>query len=64
MPMRVGESDSDLQYQDEIHGPLIEQIDKAMELIYIKYMKAVIRFRLAYMKTICIFGMREGCRRS
>ena len=25
-----GASDSDLQYQDEIHGPLIEQIDRTM----------------------------------
>ncbi len=39
-----GDSDSDLQYQDEIHGPLIEQIDKAMELIYTKYMKALITY--------------------
>lgn len=39
-----GDSDSDLQYQDEIHGPLILQADKAVELIYTKYMKALIDY--------------------
>ena len=37
-------SDSDLKYQDEIHGPLIEQIDKAVDLVYTKYMKALIDY--------------------
>ncbi len=27
-------------YQDEIHGSLLEQVDKAIEVIYLKYMKA------------------------
>lgn len=36
-----GDSDSDLRYQDEVHGPLILQADKAIELIYTKYMKAL-----------------------
>ena len=35
---------SDLRYQDEIHGPLILQADKAIELIYTKYMKAFIDY--------------------
>lgn len=39
------DSDSDLRYQDEVHGPLIQQVDKAMELIYTKYMKALIAYR-------------------
>lgn len=39
-----GDSDSDLRYQDEIHGPLILQADKAIELIYTKYMKALIDY--------------------
>ena len=34
--------DSDLRYQDEVHGPLILQADKVVELIYTKYMKALI----------------------
>lgn len=40
-----GNSDSDLQYQDEVHGTLIEQVDKALDLIYTKYMKALITYR-------------------
>lgn len=32
-----GDSDSDLKYQDEVHGSLIEQIDKAVDLVYMKY---------------------------
>ena len=39
-----GNSDSDLQYQDEIHGPLIEQIDQTIDLVYTKYMKARITY--------------------
>ena len=39
-----GESDSDLQYQDEVHGPLIEQADKAVELVYTKYLKALVAY--------------------
>lgn len=37
-------SDSDLKYQDEIHGPLIEQIDKTVDLVYTKYLKALIDY--------------------
>lgn len=40
-----GNSDSDLQYQDEVHGALIEQVDRALDLIYTKYMKALITYR-------------------
>ncbi len=39
-----GDSDSDLKYQDEIHGPLLEQIDKAIDLVYTKYLKALIYY--------------------
>lgn len=38
------ENDSDLLYHDEVHGPLILQVDKVMELVYIKYLKALIRY--------------------
>lgn len=31
-------------YQDEIHGPLIEQVDKTVDLLYTKYMKALIGY--------------------
>lgn len=39
-----GESDSDLKYQDEVHGSLIEQVDNTVDLIYTKYMKALINY--------------------
>jgi ATP-dependent DNA helicase RecG len=39
-----GSSHSDLQYQDEVHGPLIEQIDRAIDLVYTKYLKARITY--------------------
>ena len=35
-------SDSDLVYQDEVHGPLIEQVDRVIDLLYTKYLKAYI----------------------
>lgn len=38
------DNDSDLLYHDEVHGPLILQVDKVMELVYIKYLKALIRY--------------------
>ncbi|MCI5829955.1 MAG: hypothetical protein MR260_05760 [Spirochaetia bacterium] len=40
-----GKSDSDLIYQDEIHGSLIEQVDKTLDLIYTKYLKALIYYK-------------------
>ena len=39
-----GKSDSDLVYQDEVHGPLIEQVDKTVDLVYTKYLKALIAY--------------------
>ena len=38
------ENDADILYQDEIHGPLILQVEKTMDLIYSKYMKALISY--------------------
>ena len=38
------ETDADLLYQDEIHGSLLEQVDKALEIIYAKYMRAKISY--------------------
>lgn len=32
------------EYQDEIHGSILEQVDKALEVIYLKYMRAKIRY--------------------
>ena len=38
------ESDADLCYQDEIHGSILEQIDKIMEVLHLKFMKAKISY--------------------
>jgi len=38
------ENDAELLYQDEIHGSILEQVDKALEVIYLKYMRAKIRY--------------------
>ena len=38
------ESDAELMYQDEVHGPLVEIVDKIVELIYLKYMRAKITY--------------------
>lgn len=50
-----GDSDSDLQYQDEIHGALIEQIDRTIDLVYTKYMKARITYDGIQRKEILMF---------
>ena len=39
-----GKSDADLKYQDEVHGSLIEQIDKTVDLVFSKYLKALIYY--------------------
>ena len=38
------DNDADLRYQDEIRGALILQIDKTIDLIYLKYLKALIHY--------------------
>lgn len=38
------ESDSDLRFQDEVHGNLFEQVGKTMELLFTKYIKAMISY--------------------
>ena len=38
------ESDSDLRFQDEVHGNLFEQVEKTMELLFTKYIKAMISY--------------------
>ena len=44
--VKVGyfETDADLLYQDEVHGSLIEIVDKIIELVYFKYMRAKISY--------------------
>ena len=38
----------DIAYQDEIHGPLFEQVDKTMDLLLSKYMSAYISYNGIY----------------
>ena len=38
------ETDDDLKFQNEIHGNLFEQIEKAMDLLFTKYIKAAISY--------------------
>ena len=38
------ENDAELLYQDEIHGSILEQVDRALDVIYLKYMRAKIRY--------------------
>lgn len=55
--------DSDILFQDEVHGNLFEQIDKLMELIFFKYMKAFIRYEgIQRIEEYCVpkAAMREA----
>jgi ATP-dependent DNA helicase RecG len=38
-------TDDDLRYQDEIHGNLFEQVEKALDLLHTKYLKAYISYQ-------------------
>ncbi len=38
------ESDDDLRYQDEIHGNIFDQVDRTLELLHSKYLKAYISY--------------------
>jgi ATP-dependent DNA helicase RecG len=38
------ETDDDLKFQDEVYGNLFEQIEKAMDLLFTKYIKAAISY--------------------
>lgn len=44
--VKVGyfETDADLVYQDEVRGSLLEIVDKIIELVYFKYMRAQISY--------------------
>jgi len=41
-------TDTDLVYQDEIHGTLFEQVDRTIELLLTKYLKAYISYKGIY----------------
>jgi ATP-dependent DNA helicase RecG len=38
-------TDDELAYQDEVHGHVLEQVDKAMDLLLTKYLKATISYK-------------------
>jgi ATP-dependent DNA helicase RecG len=38
-------TDDDLRYQDEVHGNLFEQVEKTLELLHTKYLKAYISYQ-------------------
>jgi ATP-dependent DNA helicase RecG len=42
------ESDCDLLFQDEIHGNLFEQVEKTIDLLFTKYIKALISYEGIY----------------
>ena len=37
-------TDDNLRYQDEIHGNVFEQVEKTLEILFFKYLKAYIRY--------------------
>ncbi|MDR6711269.1 ATP-dependent DNA helicase RecG [Pseudomonas hunanensis] len=37
-------TDDDLRYQDQVHGDLFSQVEKTLELLHSKYLKAYIRY--------------------
>lgn len=49
--------DADIIYKDDIHGPLITQADRAMDVLYTKYFKALISYdKLQRMETYMLPG--------
>ena len=42
------ETDSDLRYQDEIHGNLFEQVEKTIDMLFTRYIKALISYEGIY----------------
>jgi len=42
------ETNTDLRFQDEVHGNLFEQIEKTIELLFSKYIKAMISYEDIY----------------
>ena len=55
------DNDADILYQDEVHGSLIKQVEKTMDLIYTKYMKAFISYEGIHRKETFFFP-REAFR--
>jgi ATP-dependent DNA helicase RecG len=56
-------TDDDLRYQDEVHGPLLDQIEKGLDLLLTKYMVADIRYEGASRTEVLMFppeALREA----
>ncbi len=44
MKIAYFKNDSEIIYQDEVHGSLLEQVNKIIDLIYTKYLKGIIAY--------------------
>ncbi|OGH59576.1 MAG: transcriptional regulator [Candidatus Lindowbacteria bacterium RIFCSPLOWO2_12_FULL_62_27] len=56
-------TDDDLRYQDEIHGNLFNQVEKTLEILHTKYLKAYISYEGIQRREIFLFphgAMREA----
>jgi ATP-dependent DNA helicase RecG len=56
-------TDDDLRYQDEVHGPLLDQIEKGLDLLLTKYLVADIRYEGASRTEVLMFppeALREA----
>ncbi|GAA4364007.1 hypothetical protein GCM10023185_33140 [Hymenobacter saemangeumensis] len=56
-------TDDDLRYQDEVHGPLLDQIEKGLDLLLTKYLVADIRYGGASRTEVFMFppeALREA----
>ena len=48
-------TDDDLRYQDEVHGSLFEQVEKTLELLHTKYLKAYISYEGVHRRETFLF---------
>ena len=58
------ENNVDLRYQDEVHGNLFQQLEKTVEILQTKYLKAWISYQgLQRIETLCPpeAALRELC---
>ncbi len=56
-------TDDDLRYQDEMHGSVFEQVEKTLELLHTKYLKAYISYEGLHRREIFLFpyeALREA----
>jgi ATP-dependent DNA helicase RecG len=56
-------TDDDLRYQDEVHGNLFDQVEKTLDLLHSKYLKAYITYHGVYRRETFLFpeaALREA----